>query len=139
MDTPLSRSADTRGTAGVILLTVVGIEYGGWAVLRMVRGRHPATEFQVAFACAGHAHAGVLVTLALVCQILADAARLSGPLAFLARNGIWAAAILFPAGFFLASAGKGATAPNRFIALLYAGVVALGLGVVALGVGLLAA
>jgi hypothetical protein len=139
MDTTLTLSADTRGTAGVILLTVVGIEYGGWVVLRMVRGRHPATEFQRAFARAGHAHAGVLVTLALVCQILADAARLSGPLAFLARNGIWAAAILFPAGFFLASAGEGATAPNRFIALLYAGVAALGLGVVALGVGLLAA
>jgi hypothetical protein len=91
-----------------------------------------------------HRRAGQLstpwsLTLALVGQIFADAARLSGPLAVLARNGIWAAAILMPAGFFLSAAGRGITAPNRFIVLLYAGVVALALGVVALGIGLLAA
>ncbi len=135
----LTLSHDTRSTAGVLLLTLVAVEYGGWYLLRIVRGRVPMTEFQRAFARAGHAHAGVLVTLALVGQILADAARLDGPLALLARDGLWAAAILMSAGFFLSSAGRGVTAPNRFIVLLYAGVVALALGVVALGIGLLAA
>ncbi len=135
----LTLSHDTRTTAGVLLLTLVAVEYGGWYLLRIVRGRVPMTEFQRAFARAGHAHAGVLVTLALVGQILADAARLDGPLALLARDGLWAAAILMSAGFFLSSAGRGVTAPNRFILLLYAGVVALALGVVALGIGLLAA
>jgi hypothetical protein len=134
----LTLSHDTRTTAGVLLLTLVAVEYGGWYLLRIVRGRVPMTEFQRAFARAGHAHAGVLVTLALVGQILADAARLDGPLALLARDGLWAAAILMSAGFFLSSAGRGVTAPNRFILLLYAGVVALALGVVALGIGLLA-
>jgi len=135
----LTLSHDTRTTAGVLLLTLVAVEYGGWYLLRIVRGRVPMTEFQRAFARAGHAHAGVLVTLALVGQILADAARLDGPLALLARDGLWAAAILMSAGFFLSSAGRDVTAPNRFILLLYAGVVALALGVVALGIGLLAA
>ena len=139
MHTTLTLSHGTLSTAGVLLLTIVAIEYGGWFMLRVVRGRQPTTPFQQAFFRAGHAHAGVLVTLALVGQILADATRLSGPLAVLARNGIWAAAILMPAGFFLSAAGRGITAPNRFIALLYAGVVALALGVVTLGIGLLAA
>ena len=139
MHTILTLSHGTLSTAGVLLLTIVAIEYGGWFMLRVVRGRQPTTPFQQAFFRAGHAHAGVLVTLALVGQILADAARLSGPLAVLARNGIWAAAILMPAGFFLSAAGRGITAPNRFIVLLYAGVVALALGVVTLGIGLLAA
>ena len=49
------------------------------------------------------------------------------------------AAILFPAGFFGSSAGRGATQPNRLIALLYLGVVALTAGVLALGIGLLTA
>ena len=40
---------------------------------------------------------------------------------------------------FFSAAGRGLTAPNRFIALLYAGVVSLAVGVVALGVGLLTA
>jgi hypothetical protein len=57
----------------------------------------------------------------------------------LARDGIWAAAILFPAGFFLSSAGRGATQPNRLILLLYAGAACLTAGVLTLGIGLLTA
>jgi len=64
---------------------------------------------------------------------------MSGILTVLARNGIWAAAILMPAGFFFSAAGKGATSPNRFIVLLYVGVASLALGVVSLGIGLLTA
>jgi hypothetical protein len=134
----LALSAETRHTAGIILLTIVAIESGGVLMLRLVRGQQAATPFQKAFFRAGHAHAGVLVTLALVCQILADAADVgAGPLAVLARNGVPAAAILMPAGFFLAATGRDAHQPNRLIVLLYAGIVALGLGVVALGMGLL--
>lgn len=139
MDATLALSADSRNTAGVLLLTIVAIEWGGLYLLRIARGRQPVTEFQRAFARAGHAHAGVLVTLALVGQILADAAPLGGPLAFLARNGIPAAAVLIPAGFFCSSAGRGVNEPNRLIALVYAGVASLALGVGSLGVGLLAA
>ena len=135
----LTLSHDTLSTAGVLLLTLVAVEYGGWFLLRVVRGRQPATPFQQAFFRAGHAHAGVLVSLALVGQLLADAAHLSGALAVLARDGIWAAAILMSAGFFLSAAGRGVTTPNRFIVLLYAGILTLALGVRALGVGLLAA
>ena len=138
MDATLLLSENARTTAGILLLSIVTIEWGGWAMLRIVRGQHPATEFQRSFARAGHAHAGVLVTLALVCQILADATRLAGPWAFVARNGVAVAAILFPLGFFLSSAGRGTTAPNRLIGFLYAGAVALGLGVLTLGFGLIA-
>lgn len=135
----LELSADTRTTAGILLLTVVFVESGGLFVLRLVRGRIERTDFQQAFARAGHAHAGVLVTLALVGQLFADAAGLGGLPAFLARNGIWAAAILMPAGFFLSSAPAGATRPNGLIVLLYVGVASLAAGVTALGIGLLAA
>ena len=139
MDLALSLSADSRSTAGVILLTIVAVEYGGVFMLKIVRGRQPMTDFQHAFARAGHAHAGVLVTLALVCQILVDGASLSGPLSVAARNAIPAAAILMPAGFFFSSAGRGTTEPNRLIAVLYAGAASLAVGVVSLGIGLLTA
>ena len=139
METTFALSAGSRTTAGVLLLTIVAIEYGGWFMLQVVRGSQPTNDLQKSFFRAGHAHAGVLVTLALVGQLFADAARLSGPLAVLARNGIWAAAILMPAGFFFAAAGRGLTAPNRFIALLYLGAASLALGVVSLGIGLLTA
>jgi drug/metabolite transporter superfamily protein YnfA len=139
MLTAVALSNDSRTTAGILLLTIVAVELGGLTVLRMLRGRQPATEFQKAFARAGHAHAGVFVIFALVAQIFADAAELDGAANFLARNGILAAAILFPAGFFLSSVRPGAIEPNRLIVLVYVGAAALTAGVIALGVGLLTA
>jgi hypothetical protein len=133
---PLLLTPEARGTAGVPLLTLVAVESGGWLMLRILRGDRPATDFQKAFLRAGHAHAGVLVILSLIAQLLAGAAVLSG-IAALLSNGIWVAAILMPAGFFLSAAGRDRTQPNQLIVLLYAGVVALGLGVISLGLGLL--
>ena len=66
MNTTLLLSSNSRSTAGVLLLTLVAVEYGGWFMLRVVRGRQPTTEIRKAFFRAGHAHAGVLVILALV-------------------------------------------------------------------------
>lgn len=134
---PLLLSTDSRTIAGVLLLTIVAIEYGGWFMLRVVRGGQPATDFQKAFFRAGHAHAGVLVILSLVGLLLVDAAHVGGVQALLARNGIWLAAILMPAGFFLSAAGRGLTQPNRLVVLLYLGMASLGIGVVSLGLGLL--
>ena len=137
MDATSLLSSDSRSTAGILLLAIVTIEYGGLFMLRIVRGRHPATDFQRAFARAGHAHAGVLVTLALVCLILIDAANVNGLPALLARSGIPAAPLLVSAGFFFSSAGRDVTEPNRWILLLYAGIASLAVGAVALGIGLL--
>lgn len=70
-----------------LLLTIVAVEYGGTFMLRVVRGRVPMTPFQRAFARAGHAHAGVLVLATPICQVVADAADLSGFQGTLARDG----------------------------------------------------
>lgn len=134
---PLEITTQTTFTAGILLLTVVAVESGGLYMLALARGRRTATPFQIMFARAGHAHAGVLVILSLVVQLYVDAAGLTGPLGSVARQGVPFAAILMPAGFFLASAGSGRTRPNPLIWLVYAGAVALAAGVVALGVGLL--
>ncbi len=114
MDT-FALSDAARTTAGTLLLTLVAVEVGGLYLLGIAGGRTPRTPFQVAFGRAGHAHAGVLVTLSLVVQILADAAALGQPWSSVARSGIPLAAILMPAGFFLASAGAGRTSANGLI------------------------
>jgi hypothetical protein len=51
----LSLSNDSRTTAGVLLLTIVPVEFGGLIMLRIVRGHQPAPEFQRSVARAGHA------------------------------------------------------------------------------------
>ncbi|WP_456844840.1 hypothetical protein [Cellulomonas sp. P5_C6] len=126
-----------RVTAGVVALTVVAIESGGAFLLRVVTGKEQATEFQKSFYRAGHAHAGVLVTLGLVCLLLGEATSLTGFWRWLAQTGVLIAAIVMPAGFFFAAMGRGREAPNRAVVLLAVGAVLLAAGVVALGVGLL--
>ena len=135
----LALSDATRIIAGLVLISVVTIEVGGWFLTRVVRGMVPMTDFQKAFARAGHAHAGVLVTLGLVGLILVDATGLTGALAWVGRLGIPLAAILMSAGFFASSAGKDVTQPNRAMVVIWIGAASLGLGALSLGIGLLAA
>ncbi len=125
-----------RITAGIVLLTVVGIESGGAFLVKVVTRRVPATGFQTSFFRAGHAHAGVLVVLGLVCLLLAEATDLTGVWRWLAATGVLVAAILLPAGFFLSAVGAGREAPNRAVVLLPAGGVVLAAGVVTLAIGL---
>ena len=132
-------SDQSRVLAGILLLTIVTIEFGGWFMTKIVRGDVPMTDFQKAFARAGHAHAGVLVTLGLTCQPLADAAHMSGFAGWVGRLGVPVAAILMSGGFFASSAGRDVTAPNRAIVILWLGAASLAIGTITLGIGLLAA
>lgn len=132
-------SDESRYVAGLLLITIVTIEFGGWFMTKIVRGHVPMTDFQKAFARAGHAHAGVLVTLGLVCQVLADATSLDGVAGWVARLGVPAAAILMSGGFFASSAGRDRTQPNQFFWVLWLGAAALAAGTLTLGIGLLTA
>jgi hypothetical protein len=126
-----------RQLAGILLLSLVAVEWGGLFLYRVVGGRVGATEFQRAFFRAGHAHAGVLIVLALVANLYAEAADAEGLVEWIARTGIPIAAILMPAGFFLSASGRGRTEPNRFVVLLWLGAASLAAGVISLGLSLL--
>jgi hypothetical protein len=133
---------EARTMAGVILITVPTIQYGGYFLLTSLR--NPGSHYmdnalRQNFFRAGHAHAGVFVILSLVCQLLADAATLPVSLLWLARIGVPLAAILLPLGFFLSMASPTATEPNAFIAFIYAGAASLAASVLTLGIGLLRA
>jgi hypothetical protein len=131
-------SSDSRHLAGILVLALVNVETVGLYLLKVVRGRQDVTAFQEKFARAGHAHAGVLLVLALVCQPFVDATTLSGGWAWVARSGVAAAALLMPGGFFFSSMGRGRTEPNRLIVLVLLGAALLALSLATLGVGLLA-
>ena len=125
-------------TAGIVLLTVVAIEYGGVFLLKVVRGAQPANALQTSFFRAGHAHAGVLVILGLVTLLLVDASGATG-IVVVAPTLVLSAAILMPAGFFLSVIGTDPAKPNRLVLLLYAGAAVLAVGLVLGGVGLIGA
>ncbi|MFD1149215.1 hypothetical protein [Saccharothrix hoggarensis] len=132
---PLSLAS--RRLAGILLLSLVGVEFGGRFMTTVVQGEIELTEFQQSFFRAGHAHAGVLLILSLVCLLYADAANVRGTLGWVARLGVPIAAIFMPSGFFLSALGEGATKANGLIVLLYIGGLSLAAGVVSLGISLL--
>jgi len=123
--------------AGVVLLTVLGIAYGGTFLLRVFGGRMPANDLQKSFFRAGHAHAGVLVILGLLVMLLTQQNDVGQPWRTLAF-GVLIAAILMPAGFFLSVLGTDPERPNRLIWLLWIGVVSLTAALVTAGIGLIA-
>lgn len=132
-------SDDSRQLAGILFLALVTVETGGLYMVRIVTGREDVTAFQEKFARAGHAHAGVLLVLALVCQPFVDATELTGVWEWLARTGVAVSALLMPGGFFFASMGRGRTRPNALIAFVLAGAALLAVSLTTLGVGLLTA
>lgn len=133
----MSISPLSRRIAGFLLLTLVAVQFGGYFLTRVVSGKEQLTDFQTGFARAGHAHAGVLIVLSLVCLLLADAVELRGALGYVARLAVPAAAVLMSAGFFVSSMGEGLNEPNGWIVVLWLGAASLTVGVVTLGIALL--
>lgn len=124
--------------AGIVLLTVVGVAYGGTFLLRVVRRQVPANALQMSFFRAGHAHAGVLIVLGLVVMLLTQDNDVTQPWSSLSF-GVLAAAAVMPAGFFLSVIGRDPQRPNKLVVLLWAGAALLTIGLVAAGIGLLGA
>jgi len=133
-------SRDARLMAGIILITIPTIQYGGYFLLKSLMDRgsgYMANPLRQNFFRAGHAHAGVIVILSLICQLLADSAALPSLLVWLIRVAIPLSAILISAGFFVSMPSPNASQPNGFVSLIYMGAALLAVGVVALGIGLL--
>lgn len=124
--------------AGATILTILGIMYGGTFLLRVSTGGTPFNDLQKRFFRAGHAHAGVLLILGLVCLLLAAASGVGGGWQW-AGVGVLVSALLIPGGFFLSVLGRDPQRPSRVIALLWAGVAVLAASLVAVGVSLIVA
>ena len=130
----------TRLMAGIILITVPSIQYGGYFLLTSLMkpgSGYMENPLRQNFFRAGHAHAGVIVILSLICQILVDAASLPVWLQWFVRIAVPLAAIFISAGFFLSMASPDASGPNDAVSVIYVGAMILAAGVLTLGVGLL--
>ena len=125
--------------AGLLLVSVPGIQFGGYSLLRLVTRREHGWEdnqLRRSLWRAGHAHAGVWVVLALVVLVYVDQV-LTGTAATIARWSVALAPILGPLGFFLSVTRPDADKPNGLINLVFIAAVLLAVGVITAGVGLL--
>ena len=132
-------SREAKILAGIILLIVPTVQYGGLAILGMlthgVAGAGGAeaglNAEQLVLFRAGHAHAGVWLILSLVVQVLLDAARLAPATKWLARLAAPVGTLALSGGFF------GLAFNLQFRFLLYFGALAMFCALVLTGVGLL--
>jgi uncharacterized membrane protein len=125
--------------AGILLIVLPTVVFGGMSLLTLLvhDPDYAANPLRQDLWRAGHAHAGVLLILALLVLRYVDEAALSERLKRLVRVSVPMAAILLPVAFFLSVLEPHATDPNPMIYLAYVGAVLVIGGVFILGVGLL--
>ena len=132
----------TRLMCGIALISVPTVEYGGAFLLKMLRTRETGymdNPIRQNLFRAGHAHAGVILILSLICQVLVASIVLTEPLAWFVRIGVPAAAILMPLGFFISVGAPRSERPNGSLRWVYLGAVILAVSGLILGVGLVRA
>src|SRR5215475_11140157 len=133
-------SRESRLTAGVLLVVIPSVMYGGLSLLMLLTQGAPGiadNPLRHDLWRAGHAHAGVYLILSLVMLRYVDEAVLPPVWKWTARTGAPIAAILIPAAFFLSVAAPGAREPNALMNLAYIGAAFLAAAVLSLGVGLI--
>lgn len=130
---------ESRRLAGIILILVPAVAFGGASLLSMIVGQAPGyldNPVRQDLWRAGHAHAGVMLILSLVLLRYVDETALRGGWLWLARHGAPIAAIFMPLGFFLSVLSPEATEPNALIGLVAVGGLFLVGAVLATGIGL---
>jgi hypothetical protein len=135
-------SEESIRIAGILLITVPTIAFGGVRLLRAIWAKEEGyldNPVRQNFWRAGHAHAGVLVILALVGMLYVDRAGLSEGLAWAVRLLLVIPPILMPLGFFMSVASPRTEKPNKLAYLIPLGGLSLSVGALALGIGLVSA
>jgi hypothetical protein len=128
---------------GILLVILPAVAFGGASILFLWItthiGYYTKNRLRQRLWAAGHAHAGVLLVLALVAFLYLDTANLGGAATTFVLVTIPAAAVFVPAAYFLSVAMPDAERPNALINLAYVGYLSLTAGLLVLGIGLLTA
>jgi hypothetical protein len=135
-------SRESRILAGVVMVILPTVMFGGAALLAQLVGREPGyfdNPLRQDLWRAGHAHAGVFLVLSLVLLRYVDEAALARSWAWVARLGAPIAALLIPAAFFLSVLSPQSTEANGLIYLVVPGALSLAAGLLTLGIGLIRA
>jgi hypothetical protein len=126
----------TRLFSIIALLSLPGVEFGGWALLSFITVRTDELDyFRQRFFRAGHAHAGVLLVLSLVYFLYLPSAEFSNGVEWLACIVLTVGVLMQPGGFFIhmATGAEGQSSLGTRVTRLGAFVVAAALIMLAVG------
>jgi hypothetical protein len=127
----------TTPLAAFVLFAIVTVEFGGWSLLGFLTSQDSLTPFEEQFFRAGHAHAGVLLILALAYLMLMDRTRFSDRGQWLLSLTLLLGILLQSGGFFLhfAVGEEGEASAGTW--LTRSGAILIAMALISLGVGLL--
>jgi hypothetical protein len=127
----------------VSVLSLITVEFGGWALLAFLTGQgslkgEPVTlDRRMRFFRAGHAHAGVLIVLSLVYYLYLDRADFSNGFDWFVGLLLVAGTLAQSGGFFI-HLGKGAPAtPSVGTTVTRVGALVIAVSLVILAIGLI--
>jgi len=125
----------TRLFPVIVLLSLVTVEYGGWALLGFLTGRGALGDFRERFFAAGHAHAGVLLVLSLAYFVYLGRAGYSASVQWLAGALLLAGVLAQSGGFFvhLGLGQQGRSSPGTVLTRAGALLIAAALIILAIG------
>ncbi|MGH9033005.1 MAG: hypothetical protein ACRDY4_01360 [Acidimicrobiia bacterium] len=120
----------------VSLLSLAGVEYGGWALLSFLTVREGLSDFQKQFFRAGHAHAGVLLVLSLVYFVYLDRTEFTEATQWIAGAVLLTGILAQSGGFFLHMAAGEAGQASVGTRVTRAGGLTIGVALVILAIGI---
>ena len=129
-----------RWMVALAFISLPTIAFGGYFLLSILRrqsGTEGITAEQRDYFRAGHAHAGVLVLLAIIGQFVLDQSRFDEGLTWALRAGLFGAPLLISGGFFGGAPRTAGGPTTPLIKLIPLGAVILGLSTIGVGVSLL--
>ena len=119
------------------VLSLVTVEYGGWALLSFISGREGLADWQKGFFRAGHAHAGVLLVLSLVYLLYLPRADFSDALEWAAGGVLLTGVLAQSGGFFLHLSVGAQGKPSAGTKLTRAGAALIAAALLTLAIGLI--
>lgn len=130
----------SRWMIALAFISLPTIAFGGYfllSILKKQKGTENISAIQRDYFKAGHAHAGVLVSLSIIGQLVLDFSLSNDTLVWAARIGLFVAPLLISGGFFGGAPTKVDGKPGALVKLIPIGAVVLSASTIAVGLGLL--
>lgn len=130
----------TRWMVALAFISLPTIAFGGYFLLSILKkqsGTEKISSVQREYFKAGHAHAGVLVVLAIIGQLVLDSSRFDDWATWILRIGLFVSPLLISAGFFGGAPRTPEGEPAVLVKLIPLGAVILSLSTLGVGISLL--
>lgn len=132
-------SEAARIMVAIAFISLPTIAFGGYfllSILKRAKGTEGISEIQRNYFRAGHAHAGVLVVLNIIGQLVLDYSLFNEAATWALRIGLLAAPLLISGGFFGGAPRTQDGKPGSLAALISIGAVVLSATTIGVGLSL---